>query len=158
MEGLAVEIVYKGFTLSTADDTATTKIMLNSGSKASNFARAGRDIGDELAMCQRYFEKSYEIGDSPGTPGGFGGSVSFHNSTATNDSRNYTPYKVTKRVSATANFWNPVTGAANSFRSDAGADIGGGVVSTAGSHGFKLSSGSVTVATLHYHYAADAEL
>jgi hypothetical protein len=57
LTGLAIEIIYKGFTLSTADDTATTKIMLNAGKIAFSFNRAGDNVGEEGSLCQRYYEK-----------------------------------------------------------------------------------------------------
>jgi hypothetical protein len=37
------------------------------GFSSTGFQRAGKDIQQELALCQRYFEKSYDIGTTIGT-------------------------------------------------------------------------------------------
>lgn len=52
--GIAVEIIYKGFTLSTADDTAITKLMLNAGEFSVPFTRAGGDVTMEEVLCKKY--------------------------------------------------------------------------------------------------------
>lgn len=44
-----------------------TQIMLNIGPTAQNFNRAGNSIQGELALCQRYYEKSYQLSQFPGT-------------------------------------------------------------------------------------------
>jgi len=50
-----------------ADDSfSVTGVMLSEGTKASTFQRAGASIGDELMLCQRYFEKSYLLENPPG--------------------------------------------------------------------------------------------
>jgi len=42
------------------------QIMINEGSIAAPFQRAGGTIGGELALCQRYYEKSYDVDQAPG--------------------------------------------------------------------------------------------
>lgn len=50
-----------------------TQICLNKGSSAVNdFCRAGRDIGDELRLCQRYYQKSYLLEDAVPTASAYG--------------------------------------------------------------------------------------
>jgi hypothetical protein len=39
--------------------------IMNVGSVPSIFHRAGRNIGDEISMCQRYYEKSFPIDTAP---------------------------------------------------------------------------------------------
>ena len=41
--------------------------ILNEGTSAASFKRAGRNTQDELAMCQRFFEKSYNLDVGPAT-------------------------------------------------------------------------------------------
>ena len=43
------------------------QIMLNQGEVVGEFSRAGRNIAEELILCQRYYEKSYPIGTKPGS-------------------------------------------------------------------------------------------
>jgi hypothetical protein len=46
---------------------AYSKAQLEIGTVATPFARAGGSIGGELALCQRYYQKSYAQGTAPGT-------------------------------------------------------------------------------------------
>ena len=48
--------------------------MMNVGSPAT-FSRCGASIQEELALCQRYYEKTYNQSDAPGTVNGVGNSV-----------------------------------------------------------------------------------
>lgn len=43
-----------------------TGVMLNIGSTAAPFQRAGGTIGGELALCQRYYSNSFDFGNVPG--------------------------------------------------------------------------------------------
>jgi len=48
----------------------------NSGqTTVPNFVLAGRNYSDEMRLCQRYFEKSYELETAPGTSGTSAGAV-----------------------------------------------------------------------------------
>lgn len=54
--GLAVEIIYSGFSIGVPDDTALTEVMLNEGVTAIPFRPFGEwDYARELIACQRYF-------------------------------------------------------------------------------------------------------
>ena len=73
-----------------------TGVQLEKGSTATSFDY--RPYGTELALCQRYFEKSYDMGIVPGTStdnciGGQGIAI------ATNYTLSNTYYKVPKRIS-----------------------------------------------------------
>jgi hypothetical protein len=48
-----------------SDLTNLTRVKLSLGTEASGFV--ARPYGTELALCQRYFEKSYDIGTAPNT-------------------------------------------------------------------------------------------
>lgn len=50
-----------------ANDFRIVGAMITEGAEALPFRRAGRNIGDELALCQRYYEKSYDLDTSIGT-------------------------------------------------------------------------------------------
>jgi len=85
---LSVTTSYATYTLTANVDTASTKnlivfiwsdvtdttagdflyitdVQLEAGSTATEFER--RPIGTELALCQRYYQKSYDIGTAPAT-------------------------------------------------------------------------------------------
>lgn len=52
---------------SIVNDFKIDQIQINEGGEALPFRRAGRSITEELQMCQRYYEKSYEVDEDPGT-------------------------------------------------------------------------------------------
>jgi hypothetical protein len=82
----------------TSDYFEATGWMLNEGSVAAPFERAGGTIGGELALCQRYYEKSWKEGVSPGTgtTDGFSNVNGYSSSSAY---KNHTTFlKVPKRL------------------------------------------------------------
>lgn len=130
------------------------------------FQRAGRSIGDELALCQRYFEKSYEITTTPGTNTSnnrlsisaiSGSNVSLGTSTPIF-------HKVTKRVPPSMVLYK-VDGTPGNLDKFYGAGTAGQVtVNVSGTGTAELSNnntGSGMVAngyvTLNGHYTADSE-
>jgi hypothetical protein len=73
-------------------------VQLELGSYATTFSRAGGTIPGELAACQRYYEKSYEIETTPGTATQVGMSLLQLPTASTGNIRFITPFKVTKRT------------------------------------------------------------
>jgi len=131
---------------------------VNIGATAMTFARAGRYFGEEVALCQRYYEKSYDIGTAPGTvvdtaswwsigtnvTGGLLVSVGF---------------KAEKRASPTVTGINPVSGGASWETSTNSASIASSILT--------VGLGSVTIGTsvtpaaqtaYKIHWTADAEI
>jgi hypothetical protein len=99
-----------------ATDFRIAQVMLNSGNEASSFALAGGTIGGELALCQRYYEKSYSQNTYPGSTStagaeeyAFGYSIG-----GTNAIGITVVYKVMKRAYATPVVYNTIAGASNS--------------------------------------------
>ena len=70
IEGATGQVNWTGTSSSTFQ---LAQVMLIPGTFESNtsvpFQRAGRTIQQELAMCQRYYEKSYAVDVTPGTVG-----------------------------------------------------------------------------------------
>ncbi len=96
------------------------------------FSRAGKTIGDELALCQRYYEKSYDPDVVPGSS--VTGVLSvLAQVSGTVQTTNFVFYRATKRANPSVAFWTE-SGFANqwTYRTSAGVDTN-----------VALSSGSV---------------
>jgi hypothetical protein len=90
-----------------------TEVQLEPGSVATAFER--RPIGTELALCQRYFEKSYNQADAPGTAGYLTQGGVFWSIDTTSAVGN-TQFSVVKRAIPTVTIYQPVTGASGYAR------------------------------------------
>lgn len=118
---LGVGSTYKGtanawvgaarFSVSGAVDTVSTNgatwqitgVQLEAGTVATPFER--RSYGQELALCQRYYEKSYNIDVAPGTSTG-NGAFACNTVTLWYSSMNQTvPFAVSKRAGPTISFF-----------------------------------------------------
>ena len=124
------------------------------------FQRAGKVYAQELQLCQRYYEKSYDVGTVLGTnaPGG-AADFRVRNSSPTNAFGNAT-FKAAKRVSPTLSFWNSQTGAANQAYSE---DNGGAYAAASAYWNTTCinridASGASAGWTIEFHWAAEAGL
>ena len=136
-------------------------VQLEPGGAATPFER--RSHGQELALCQRYFEQSYNDGVAPGTVTSngqqaqptFGDAGGAHTFT--------TNFRVPKRTAPTVTIYSPNTGGAGFAYAYAGSYINSvavlnmsvqpyGVQVT--THAYAVSAGSARV----LHYVANAEL
>ena len=101
-----------------------TGVQLEKGSTATSFDY--RPYGTELALCQRYFEKSYQQGTSIGSSGtGNTGQTLYigtGNIVGSGDKLPNTTFMVTKRTAPTVNTWSP-NGTANTLANMAGTDL-----------------------------------
>jgi hypothetical protein len=88
-----------------------TGVQLEKGSTATSFDY--RPYGTELALCQRYYEKTYNIDVVPGAASDLGASLIRPPSTSVNIS---VPFKVTKRATPSVTVYSPVTGTSSRFR------------------------------------------
>jgi hypothetical protein len=146
----------------------TTCWMLNEGNTAAAFRRAGGSIGGELALCQRYYEKSYAVETAPGSPSVYAGIFYYQhfNTSIPHDWRMAGPsYKVTKRAIISPTIYS-FTGAL--FRctdvtteADFGANSAQAIPASESGFGWRQFSG--VPATLgaaqkvSFHWTADAE-
>jgi hypothetical protein len=102
------------------------RMMVNEG-PAADFETAGRDISDELRLCQRYYEKSYDLDVVPGTNLGAGYPMGGHgwvvSGIASDDAiiGSSRPFLVPKRSTPIVTTYSPaglnLTGQAYFFRS-----------------------------------------
>ena len=98
-----------------------TGVQLEKGSTATSFDY--RPYTTELQLCQRYFEKSYNIDVVLGTATSAG---SFRNVTVALSSglpAHHVYFAVAKRAAPTVTVYNPTTGATGSLRLDTAADV-----------------------------------
>jgi len=79
-----------------------------------------RTFGEELELCQRYFEKTYTVTVNPGTVTGSGAEVIDFNGGNTSIVRKGIRFKTRKRTAPTVTFYNPSTGATGSARTNSG--------------------------------------
>jgi hypothetical protein len=143
------------------------QVQVNAGDQALPFQP--RSFAEELALCQRYYEKSYAYGVAPATASnniGIESRVVPSNTIANGQLYGKTSFKVKKRTLPTMTIY-PLTTPTNTGRiSDAsGTDLAAasGTASFVGDDGFGVqnnSGGAITTAvnTVVYHWAADTEL
>lgn len=121
-----------------------TNVQLEKGSTATSFDY--RPYGTELVLCQRYYEKSYEIGTVPGTATSVARVAAFINALTVNISNfgSTIPFKIQKRTSPSINLWN-FSGTANQWIYCIGANGGtsyGAAVNLTSSFGFEIRTTS----------------
>ena len=155
---LAVSFAYTPTGTAGADDNIyITGVQLEKGSTATSFDH--RPYGTELALCQRYYEMSYNQGVTPGTVTAVGNVWNYLtvSSGTVGDLGTTLHFKVDKRATPTMVFYSPSTGAAGYFQSVTGnttaLSYGAGQHSCAVYGSVNNSNGQLLV-----HYTATAEL
>lgn len=140
-----------------------TAFQLEIGSVATDYV--GRPIAQELAICQRYYEKSFPYPTAPATAVGTAGSHFTTTQVAgalANNFPSHPRFLVPKRSTPTVTLYNP--SAANSqVRNFATATDGTGAsVANTSQNGFTVTSvglaGWAVNQTVGYHWTADSEL
>ena len=99
-QGLAVRIAYIRNNMGSGEVFSVAQVQLEAGSKATAFER--RSFQQELSLCQRYFEKSYNLDVPPGTNVSAGANVCSLTSSVSSLSRLFfnVRYAVPKRTTA----------------------------------------------------------
>jgi hypothetical protein len=133
-----------------------TGVQFEVGSVATPFER--RPYGTELALCQRYFETSYNAGTA--VPTNTDSGAIWFCPTGSRLIYSY-PFKVTKRASPTTVFYSTADSATGNYRNDTGATnvaVGtGGITGTNFLYMYK-SSGATDQTECNVHFSASAEL
>jgi hypothetical protein len=145
-----------------------SKVQFNAGDQALPFQP--RSFAEELALCQRYYEKSYDYSKSPGSVDGSGGGwevkVVPSNTIVSSQRYGKAIYKIKKRTIPTVTIY-PVTTPTNTGRvSDSnGTDLAAnsGATTYNGDDGFTVhnnTGGALTTVgnVVLFHWASDSEL
>ena len=141
---------------STSNEFHITGVQLEVGSNATPYEF--KSFGQELAACQRYFEKSYNTADVPGV-----GSLvpGFAYSTNNGNVLTQSPgavFKVTKRSNPTIVVYNGVTGASGKAYRTSDASSQTVTVSHVGQSAIGYLNVPSSENGYIYHYTADSEL
>jgi len=144
---------------STSDYWQITGVQLESGDTATPFEH--RSFGEELALCQRYYEKSFDYDTAPAqNTGSVSGSLTVSGvSTSVRTLLGHVDFAVHKRAVPTITRYNPY--ANGTGWSQAGAlDISSNTYGI-GTNGFNMrveGAATVTTTNLLINWTADAEL
>ena len=144
---------------STDNNFRIALVQLEAGSVATEFE--SRAVQEELALCQRYYNKTYNQGVDPATvtdTGAIGGTAT---GTAAGTVDSSYRFPVSMRVAPTITFYSPTSGATGNWRRVAGAaDVAWIVAVTAGTEiVWGNNNGTVTDSERVYgHIVASAEL
>lgn len=130
------------------------QVQFETGSDATEFEK--RHFQTELALCQRYYEKSYRQNVYPGATDGAGSIYSIRGNGASGLS---VFFKITKRTVPTVSAYSPDTGTINMVRNlNTGTDQSAGVGGI-GDSAFLLGNGSASTNEMSRgHFIAYCEL
>tara|TARA_R110000787_G_scaffold278855_1_gene388774 strand:+ start:1299 stop:2402 length:1104 start_codon:yes stop_codon:yes gene_type:complete len=140
-----------------------TGVQLEVGDTATPFEH--RSFGQELALCQRYYERSYDYGTASGTATGNGGATFVCNNYSSGQVlyAGQMRFVVAKRAVPTFSFWSHTGVAAKWFEGVAGfaeAIHNPPSITWTGHTGvqFFMATVGANSNTMYGHWAADAEL
>ena len=139
-----------------------TGVQMEKGSSASDFEH--RPFGEEFALCERYFEKSYSHGTSPGTntSGGLITTDSMGGDTTTAYLAHQLRYRTAKRANPTVTIYDQdeTSGKVTSHATGVGTSHNQSISTEhASDKSISVNRTSGTAANgFRYHYTADAEM
>jgi hypothetical protein len=139
-----------------------TGVMLEKGSTATSYDY--RPYGTELALCQRYFEKSYNSGDALGTGSNYTGIAILQGSTdGSSNAAIAIRFQVPKRTNATMTYYNADSGASGTWTYSRSGTSGAFTTnsdqpSQNGVNAYGAAGASWVTVRSYGHWAASAEL
>lgn len=134
-----------------------TGVQLEVGSVSTPFEFL--PFGDDLAKCQRYYQKSYDLGVAPGTALVFGGYCAVSTGATYPENQAGVRFATMMRAAPVVTIYSTGTGAANKANdANAGADVNAGGYNI-GQSGFVVGGwAAVSTRGYTYHWTASAEL
>ncbi len=131
-----------------------TQVQLEIGDAATDFEY--RPIGEELALCQRYYCKSYNLDIYPGVASDFGRVQQLAN---TNGTHVYSvDFPVMMRAAPSVTVFSPATGASGKLRDATSGDLNVNVFQIGHSRFVVSAGGGTADASGQIQFTADAEL
>ena len=140
----------------TSNNFYLTEVQLEVGEQATPFEH--RSFADELARCQRYYQKSYNYSVAPGTATQVGATYSTTETSASYPTAGFTSFPVKMRATPTITSYDY---AGNSGKMRGGADNVAVYIQAPGESGFGNYVNNVSVSAnsgVALHYEAVAEL
>ncbi len=140
---------------STSNEWYLTGVQLEVSDHATDFEY--RSFAQELELCKRYYQQSYQYGTYPGAVSASGNETVNIDDGAIQRTM-IRLHKTMRASSATTVIYNPATGASNSVRSNSGANFTPGGIYDVGNNSFFTdytpNSGEYVV----FHWTIDMEL
>jgi len=142
------------FLATAGNDFFLTGVQLEVGSQATEFER--RSFGDELRLCQRYYEKSYAINTKPGSVTTAATAVVvFPGAYATYF---VCPFQVSKRTTPTMTGYSPSSGASGYQSQNMTTDVALTGWVNGGFNSATAYTASAPNTSNYLHFTAEAEL
>lgn len=132
-------------------------VQLELGNVATPFEH--RSFGEELALCQRYYERSWYPQTLSSLP--YYNSIAFRQTFTTNDVKISFPYKVQKARDPSVTIWNPNNNQAGTvYNQTTNSNVPvANVIGTVWGGSYINTNGNITIDNaIWFHYEADAEL
>lgn len=130
----------------------------------SSYVRAGRDLSGEISLCNRYFEKSYDLDTPLGTvtsAGAFFGNSSNTDNTLGGRIGGTVVFKEIKRAGVTTISYDPgLLNAPNAYRNlDNNTQVAGNPFDLTSTKSMRFNTAALATGTPAYvHWAVDAEI
>lgn len=136
-------------------DVYITDVQVEIGSAATSFEIRPQAV--ELILCQRYYEKSYNLATVPGTSGNQPGAQSVDLSNG--QGRNMVQFAVRKRIAPSVTIYAASSGASGNATLNGSSNVGAST-SWLGEKGCQVYTTSVISGAYYveYHWTADAEI
>jgi hypothetical protein len=152
-----VAVGQTNFLASSSRDWRVTGVKMELGDTATPFQY--RTFAEELAECQRYYEKSYNYNINPGTPDYTGAIITYPFTTTSGRTYVTQTFAVQKRTTPTMTFYSVADGSAG-FWFEGGFGNRSAGIDDPGEHAFQVRNTVVLAGTgtLNTQWVANAEL